>query len=86
MLVVPRELLPRRLHTACAIGLALNMWPLLGETEAVAHQRHPENEPHDLLGRQSTEPSVAVPVASSASSVQTGSICDSNVLSDPTGG
>lgn len=34
MLVVPREILPRRLYTACAIGLALAMWALLGGTEA----------------------------------------------------
>ncbi len=34
MLVVPRELLPRRLYTASAIGLALAMWALLGGTEA----------------------------------------------------
>ena len=39
MLVVPREILPRRLYTACAIGLALAMWALLGETEAVVRTR-----------------------------------------------
>lgn len=39
MLVVPRELLPRRLYTACAIGVALAMWALLGATEAVVRTR-----------------------------------------------
>jgi len=39
MLVVPRELLPRRLYTACAIGLALAMWALLGATESVVRKR-----------------------------------------------
>lgn len=39
MLVVPRELLPRRLYTACAIGLALAMWALLGATESTVRSR-----------------------------------------------
>ena len=39
MLVVPRELLPRRLYTACAISLALAMWALLGATETVVRTR-----------------------------------------------
>ena len=39
MLVVPREILPRRLYTACAIGLALAMWALLGATEASVRAR-----------------------------------------------
>jgi hypothetical protein len=39
MLVVPRELLPRRLYTASAIGLALAMWALLGMTEAAVRTR-----------------------------------------------
>ena len=39
MLVVPREILPRRLYTACAIGLALAMWALLGATETVVRTR-----------------------------------------------
>lgn len=39
MLVVPREILPRRLYTACAIGLALAMWALLGMTEAAVRAR-----------------------------------------------
>ena len=39
MLVVPREIAPRRLYTACAIGLALAMWALLGATEAVVRTR-----------------------------------------------
>lgn len=39
MLVVPREILPRRLYTACAIGLALAMWALLGATEAAVRTR-----------------------------------------------
>ena len=39
MLVVPREVLPRRLYTACAIGLALAMWALLGATETVVRAR-----------------------------------------------
>ncbi|HLK38376.1 MAG TPA: transposase family protein [Polyangiaceae bacterium] len=39
MLVVPRELLPRRLYTASAIGLALAIWALLGATEAVVRAR-----------------------------------------------
>lgn len=39
MLVVPREILPRRLYTASAIGLALALWALLGATEAVVRAR-----------------------------------------------
>jgi len=39
MLVVPREILPRRLYTACAIGLALALWALLGMTEAAVRTR-----------------------------------------------
>jgi hypothetical protein len=39
MIVVPRELLPRRLYTACAIGLALAVWALMGATEAEARAR-----------------------------------------------
>ncbi len=39
MLVVPREILPRRLYTACAIGLALAMWALFGASEAVVRAR-----------------------------------------------
>jgi hypothetical protein len=39
MLVVPRELLARRLYTASAIGLALAVWALLGSTEAEARTR-----------------------------------------------
>jgi ferredoxin len=38
MLVVPREVLPRRLYTACAIGLALAMWALLGATETAVRK------------------------------------------------
>jgi hypothetical protein len=39
MLVVPRELLPRRLYTASAIGFALALWALLGATEAAVRTR-----------------------------------------------
>ena len=39
MLVVPRGLLPRRLYTASAIGLALALWALLGATEATVRTR-----------------------------------------------
>jgi hypothetical protein len=39
MIVVPRELLPRRLYTACAIGLALTVWALMGATEAETRAR-----------------------------------------------
>ena len=39
MLVVPKEILPRRLYTACAIGMALAMWALLGATETVVRAR-----------------------------------------------
>jgi hypothetical protein len=39
MVVVPRELLPRRLYTASAIGLALALWSLMGATEAATRRR-----------------------------------------------
>jgi hypothetical protein len=39
MVVVPRELLPRRLYTASAIGFALALWALLGTTEATVRVR-----------------------------------------------
>jgi hypothetical protein len=39
MLVVPSEVLPRRLYTACAIALAFAFWALFGVTEAVARAR-----------------------------------------------
>ncbi len=39
MLVVPRELLARRLYTASAIGFALALWALVGATEAVVRTR-----------------------------------------------
>ena len=39
MLVVPREILSRRLYTASAIGFALALWALLGATEAVVRTR-----------------------------------------------
>jgi ferredoxin len=39
MIVVPRELLPRRLYTASAIGLALALWALMGATEAATRTR-----------------------------------------------
>ncbi len=39
MLVVPRELLARRLYTASAIGLALALWALVGATEAEVRRR-----------------------------------------------
>jgi hypothetical protein len=39
MVVVPRELLPRRLYTASAIGLALAVWALMGATEAATRAR-----------------------------------------------
>jgi len=39
MLVVPREVLPRRLYTACAIALALALWALFGGTEAAVRAR-----------------------------------------------
>jgi hypothetical protein len=39
MVVVPRELLPRRLYTACAIGMALALWALVGATEAETRTR-----------------------------------------------
>lgn len=47
MLVVPREILSRRLYTACAIGLALAMWALLGATEAAVRARI---SPFELVG------------------------------------
>ncbi len=39
MVVVPPELLPRRLYTASAIGLALALWSLMGGTEATTRKR-----------------------------------------------
>lgn len=39
MLVVPSSVLPRRLFSACAIGLALALWGLLGHTEAAVRAR-----------------------------------------------
>jgi ferredoxin len=39
MVVMPRELLPRRLYTASAIGLALALWSLMGATEAATRVR-----------------------------------------------
>lgn len=39
MLVVPRELLPRRRYTASAIAMALALWALLGATEAAVRAR-----------------------------------------------
>ena len=39
MVVVPRELQPRRLYTASAIGLALALWGLMGATEAATRAR-----------------------------------------------
>lgn len=39
MVVVPRELLSRRLYTASAIGFALALWALLGTTEAAVRAR-----------------------------------------------
>ncbi len=39
MLVVPREILARRLYTASAIGFALALWALVGATEAVVRTR-----------------------------------------------
>lgn len=39
MLVVPREVLPWRLYTASAIGLALALWALLGRPEGEVRQR-----------------------------------------------
>ncbi len=39
MLVVPREILPGRLYTASAIGLALALWALLGATETAVRSR-----------------------------------------------
>jgi hypothetical protein len=39
MVVVPRELLSRRLYTASAIGLALALWALMGATEAATRTR-----------------------------------------------
>lgn len=39
MVVVPRELLPRRSYTASAIGLALGLWSLMGATEAATRTR-----------------------------------------------
>jgi hypothetical protein len=39
MIEVQRELLPRRLYTACAIGLALAVWALMGGTETETRAR-----------------------------------------------
>lgn len=39
MLVVPKEILPRRLYTASAIALALAVWALLGASEASSRAR-----------------------------------------------
>lgn len=39
MLVVPSEILPQRLYTACAIGLALALWAVVGGTEAAVRAR-----------------------------------------------
>ena len=39
MLVVPREIVPRRLYTASAIGLALALWSLVGASEAATRAR-----------------------------------------------
>jgi hypothetical protein len=39
MLVVPSEILPRRLYTACAIAFALVLWAVLGATEAAVRAR-----------------------------------------------
>jgi hypothetical protein len=39
MVVVPKEILPRRLYTASAIGLALALWALMGATEAATRTR-----------------------------------------------
>jgi ferredoxin len=47
MLVVPRELLPRRLYTACAIGLALAVWALMGATDVAEHREARKTEQPD---------------------------------------
>jgi hypothetical protein len=39
MVVVPRELLPRRLYTGSAIGLALALWSIVGATEGATRTR-----------------------------------------------
>ena len=39
MLVVPSEILPRRLYTASAIAFALALWALVGATEAAVRAR-----------------------------------------------
>jgi hypothetical protein len=39
MLVIPSEVLPWRLYTACAIALSFALWALLGETEAAVRAR-----------------------------------------------
>ena len=39
MLVVPREVLPGRLYTACAIGLALALWALCQMSESLVRAR-----------------------------------------------
>lgn len=47
MVVVPGEVLPRRLYTASAIGLALALWALLGRTAA---QVRAEVSPFAVVG------------------------------------
>jgi ferredoxin len=47
MLVVPREVLPRRLYTASAIGLALALWALLGRP---AHEVRKRVSPLTIVG------------------------------------
>lgn len=39
MVVVPREVMPRRLYTASAMGLALALWALMGLGEAATRTR-----------------------------------------------
>ena len=39
MLAVPKEILPRRMYTANAIGLALALWALLGQTAEFVRSR-----------------------------------------------
>lgn len=39
MLAVPKEILPRRMYSACAIGMALALWALLGLTAATVRSR-----------------------------------------------
>lgn len=47
MLVVPRELLPRRMYTASAIALALALWAIVGMTETGVRARVC---PHAVIG------------------------------------